>query len=53
MQKLLKIGFGDQTKSKAVDKAIEKFFTPEFRNRLDTVVQFNKLVTRTDVNNCR
>jgi ATP-dependent Clp protease ATP-binding subunit ClpA len=39
----LKIGFGDQTKTKAVEKAIEKFFTPEFRNRLDTVVEFNKL----------
>ena len=38
-----KIGFGDQTKSKAVDKAVEKFFTPEFRNRLDSVVKFNKL----------
>jgi len=38
-----KIGFGDQTKSSAVDKAVEKFFTPEFRNRLDAVVKFNKL----------
>ena len=38
-----KIGFGDQTKAKAVDKAVEKFFTPEFRNRLDSVVKFNKL----------
>ena len=39
----LKIGFGDQTKTKAVEKAIEKFFTPEFRNRMDAVVKFNKL----------
>ena len=38
-----KIGFGDQTKVSAVTKAVEKFFTPEFRNRLDAVVQFNKL----------
>ena len=38
-----KIGFGDQTKTSAVDKAVEKFFTPEFRNRLDAVVKFNKL----------
>ena len=38
-----KIGFGDQTKSKAVDKAVEKFFTPEFRNRLDSVIKFNRL----------
>ena len=39
----LKIGFGDQTKLKAVDKAVEKFFSPEFRNRLDATIQFNKL----------
>lgn len=39
----LKIGFGDQTKQKEVEKAVEKFFTPEFRNRLDGVVKFNKL----------
>ena len=39
----LKIGFGDQTKSKAVDKAVEKFFSPEFRNRLDATIKFNKL----------
>jgi ATP-dependent Clp protease ATP-binding subunit ClpA len=38
-----KIGFGDQTKENAVNKAVEKFFTPEFRNRLDAVVKFNKL----------
>ena len=39
----LKIGFGDQTKLKAVDKAVEKFFSPEFRNRLDATITFNKL----------
>ena len=39
----LKIGFGDQTKQKAVEKAVEKFFTPEFRNRIDSIVKFNKL----------
>jgi len=39
----LKIGFGDQTKASAVSKAVEKFFTPEFRNRIDSVVTFNKL----------
>ena len=39
----LKIGFGDQAKTKEVEKAVEKFFTPEFRNRLDAVVKFNKL----------
>lgn len=40
---VLKIGFGDQIKTKEVEKAVEKFFTPEFRNRLDAVVKFNKL----------
>ena len=39
----LKIGFGDQIKQKAIEKAVEKFFSPEFRNRLDAVVEFNKL----------
>ena len=39
----LKIGFGDQAKTSAVLKAVEKFFTPEFRNRLDAVIRFNKL----------
>tara|TARA_B100001057_G_scaffold468264_1_gene527258 strand:+ start:6248 stop:8437 length:2190 start_codon:yes stop_codon:yes gene_type:complete len=39
----LKIGFGDQAKTKEIEKAVEKFFTPEFRNRLDGVVKFNKL----------
>jgi ATP-dependent Clp protease ATP-binding subunit ClpA len=39
----LKIGFGDQTKKGETSKAIEKFFSPEFRNRLDATVEFNKL----------
>jgi ATP-dependent Clp protease ATP-binding subunit ClpA len=39
-----KIGFGSGTvTSEAVDSAVEKFFAPEFRNRLDKVVIFNKL----------
>ena len=38
------IGFGGKTiTSEAVDDAVEKFFAPEFRNRLDKVVLFNKL----------
>ncbi|MBF0228741.1 MAG: ATP-dependent Clp protease ATP-binding subunit ClpA [Desulfamplus sp.] len=40
-----KIGFGDQiadVSSKGF-KAVEKTFSPEFRNRLDSVVQFNSL----------
>jgi len=39
----LKIGFGNQDNSDVVDKEIKKFFSPEFRNRLDAVVKFNKL----------
>ena len=36
------IGFGGQEKDYS-DKDLKKFFTPEFRNRLDGVVTFNKL----------
>ena len=39
------IGFGDatyDTESKG-KKAIEKFFNPEFRNRLDAIISFNPL----------
>lgn len=39
----LRIGFGDQDNSIAVDNEIKKFFSPEFRNRLDGIVKFNKL----------
>lgn len=39
----LKIGFGDQDNSGAVEKEIKRFFSPEFRNRLDGIVKFNKL----------
>ena len=35
------IGFGDELNTGAVDKAVETIFSPEFRNRLDGVVQFN------------
>lgn len=38
------IGFGrDLAKSGEDDDAVKKFFRPEFRNRLDAVVKFNKL----------
>jgi ATP-dependent Clp protease ATP-binding subunit ClpA len=38
------IGFGDRiTDDSAVDDAVEKIFTPEFRNRLDAVVRFGHL----------
>jgi len=38
------IGFGDRVQDdSAVDTAVEKFFTPEFRNRLDAIVRFGHL----------
>lgn len=39
------IGFGNgfkDTESKGI-KAVEKFFSPEFRNRLDAIIHFNSL----------
>jgi ATP-dependent Clp protease ATP-binding subunit ClpA len=36
------IGFGAQEQDYS-DKELKKFFTPEFRNRLDGIVTFNKL----------
>ncbi len=38
-----RIGFGNQDNSSAVDVELKRLFTPEFRNRLDAVVKFNKL----------
>ncbi len=37
------IGFGEFEKDGEDDKAIKKFFAPEFRNRLDAVIKFGKL----------
>lgn len=38
------IGFGERSVTgAAVDDAVERFFAPEFRNRLDKVVLFNSL----------
>jgi ATP-dependent Clp protease ATP-binding subunit ClpA len=34
------IGFGDIAKTDEDDKAVKKFFPPEFRNRLDAIVKF-------------
>jgi ATP-dependent Clp protease ATP-binding subunit ClpA len=42
------IGFGKQEKEYS-DKDIKKFFTPEFRNRLDGIITFNKLAKETMV----
>jgi ATP-dependent Clp protease ATP-binding subunit ClpA len=40
------IGFGAQEKDYS-DKELNKFFTPEFRNRLDGIITFNKLAKET------
>lgn len=37
------IGFGSQERKGDDDKAVQNFFRPEFRNRLDGVVKFGKL----------
>ena len=38
------IGFGgDRISESAVDEAVEKTFTPEFRNRLDAIIKFGPL----------
>jgi ATP-dependent Clp protease ATP-binding subunit ClpA len=38
------IGFGEaEFNAKAVNEAVNNFFSPEFRNRLDGVIQFNAL----------
>lgn len=39
------VGFGAKTgvNMGALDKAVERTFTPEFRNRLDSIVKFNPL----------
>ena len=42
------IGFGAQQKDYS-DKDLNKFFTPEFRNRLDGIITFNKLGKETMV----
>ena len=40
------IGFGDLGKEGEDDKAVKKFFAPEFRNRLDAIVKFRSLDDR-------
>ena len=37
------IGFGADKNTSASEEAVKRFFTPEFRNRLDAVVPFGKL----------
>lgn len=38
-----KIGFNNSVNSTASLEAVNKHFTPEFRNRLDAVIEFNRL----------
>lgn len=38
-----KIGFGNQDNSSVVDTELKRLFSPEFRNRLDAIIKFNKL----------
>lgn len=38
-----RIGFGDNSNAVAVDEELKRLFSPEFRNRLDAIVKFNKL----------
>ncbi len=44
-----KIGFGNNEKTEEMQSAVNKFFAPEFRNRLDGVITFNKLEYKTMV----
>ena len=37
------VGFGDTSNNKAQEKAVNEYFSPEFRNRLDAVCYFNDL----------
>lgn len=41
------IGFGSSEKVGADDTAIQNYFSPEFRNRIDSVIKFDKLDTLT------
>ena len=39
------IGFGELGKEGEDDKAVKKFFAPEFRNRLDAIIKFHSLTS--------
>jgi ATP-dependent Clp protease ATP-binding subunit ClpA len=40
----LRVGFEEKSiKDDAISAAVERFFSPEFRNRLDAIVNFNNL----------
>lgn len=42
----LKIGFGNQENTGAYSESVKSFFSPEFRNRLDGVIIFNRLESK-------
>ncbi len=44
------MGFTLQDNTKDIGEAIKKFFTPEFRNRLDAVIHFKALDTKVILN---
>lgn len=39
----LKVGFEEKSSTDSIDKALKDYFSPEFRNRLDAIIQFNSL----------
>ena len=41
------VGFGSQDKDGEISNAVNSFFKPEFRNRLDGIIQFGKLDQQT------
>jgi ATP-dependent Clp protease ATP-binding subunit ClpA len=43
------IGFGDLDREGEDDKAVKKYFAPEFRNRLDAIIKFGSLSQETVV----
>jgi ATP-dependent Clp protease ATP-binding subunit ClpA len=43
------IGFGDLDREGEDDKAVKKYFAPEFRNRLDAIIKFSSLSQETVV----
>jgi len=48
------IGFGErQVKNEAIMEEVKKFFTPEFRNRLDKIIVFNSMTDSMAINIAR
>jgi ATP-dependent Clp protease ATP-binding subunit ClpA len=41
------LGFGSYERSGEDDDAVKRFFAPEFRNRLDAIIKFNRLEKET------